>query len=607
MKNINAKWLTALLPVALVFSTFAQTPQTTPRQTAAPAAKGVGPAQQTPNRSAAAALDEGRMSRVPARTGDPRRNIEGDFVEALTLIEDNYVDSDDLEKESGRLKYDNLFKSSIIGMLRSLDPHSNYYDPKEFEELRTEQRSEYFGIGASISSWRLGDDLNTYIMATFPQSPAAKADLRFGDRVLEVDGDSMKGKNSSDVRDKIRGPRGTKVKVKVERASTGAVETVEITRDAVGQPSVPDAYMIRPGVGYIDMSRGFNYSTSGELSSKLELLRDQRMTQLILDLRGNPGGFLEQAVRVAEKFLARGQRILSQKGREGEASYDSRNSTPDTTPLVVLVNGSSASASEIVAGALQDHDRALIVGENSFGKGLVQSIINIDTGSGVAGLTLTSAKYYTPSGRLIQRDYSTGSTYDYYTRGGAVRDRKAAEQQPAKPSGIESRTDSGRVVYGGGGISPDEAVAQKEIPRELQRGQLPYLLDAMFGFTRELSNNRINGLSAYKVQRTIDFTHELQATDFPASNELYEAFKRYVAANPSFKIAPAQLDRIQDFVRRQLRFNIVTAAYGSVAATRVLIADDPQVTRAVEVLPRAKDLALNAQRVRSARQKTFQQ
>jgi carboxyl-terminal processing protease len=277
------------------------------------------------------------------------------------------------------------------------------------------------------------------------------------------------------------------------------------------------------------------------------------------------------------------------------------------TPLVVLVNGSSASASEIVAGALQDHDRALIVGENSFGKGLVQSIINIDTGSGTAGLTLTSAKYYTPSGRLIQRDYSGGSTYDYYTRGGAVRDRKAAEQQPAKPSGVESRTDSGRVVYGGGGISPDETIAQREIPRELLRGQMPYLLDALFGFTRELTNNRISAFSAYKVQRALDFEHELQATDFPVTNEVYEAFKRYVAANPSFKITPAQLDRVQAFARTQLRFDIITAAYGSVAATRVLIAEDPQVLKGIEVLPRARDLALNAQRVRTARQKMFQQ
>jgi carboxyl-terminal processing protease len=362
--------------------------------------------------------------------------------------------------------------------------------------------------------------------------------------------------------------------------------------------------MLRPGTGYVDMSRGFNYTTSAELERALEFLRTQGMTQLVLDLRGNPGGFLDQAVRVAEKFLTRGQRILSQKGREGERSYDSKNSQPDQTPLVVLINRASASASEIVAGALQDHDRALIVGETSFGKGLVQSIINLDTGAGVAGLTLTSAKYYTPSGRLIQRDYSTGSTYDYYTRGGISTrtSGKPTTPQATKPTGAESRTDTGRVVYGGGGISPDDAVA----PREFEPSQVKFL-DPLFAFTRELVNNRVAGLTAYKVQRPLDFEHNLQATDFPVTDEVFANFKRFVAANPAFKVTPAQIDRQQEFLRRQLRFNIVTAAYGSVAATRVLIADDPQVARAVQSMPRARELAMAAARTRTAQRKPLEQ
>lgn len=594
MKKTTARFLNALLVAAFLLPNlnFAQVQRSIPQGQPVNRPGTIQTDRQSPNR--------------PATNRETRRDIEGDFAEAVTLVEDNYVDGGDLEKEGGRLKYDNLFKSSIIGMLRALDPHSNYYDPKEFEELRTEQRSEYFGIGASISNWRTGTEElpDTFIMATFPESPASKADLRYGDRILEVDGESMKAKPSADVRDKIRGPRGSKVKVKVERAATGATEIVEITRDAVGQPSIPDAYMLRPGTGYVDMSRGFNYTTSAELERSLELLRSQGMTQLVLDLRGNPGGFLDQAVRVAEKFLTRGQRILSQKGREGERSYDSKNSSPDQTPLVVLINRSSASASEIVAGALQDHDRALIVGETSFGKGLVQSIINLDTGSGVAGLTLTSAKYYTPSGRLIQRDYSTGSTYDYYTRGGVSTrtSGKPTTPQATKPTGAESRTDTGRIVYGGGGISPDDAVA----PREFEPSQVKFL-DPLFAFTRELVNGRVAGFSAYKVQRPLDFEHELVAADFPITDEVFANFKRFVAANPTFKVSAAQIDRQADFLRRQLRFNIVTAAYGSVAATRVLIADDPQVMRGVQSMPRARELATAAARTRTAQRKPLEQ
>ncbi|MBA2503600.1 MAG: S41 family peptidase [Pyrinomonadaceae bacterium] len=522
--------------------------------------------------------------------------IEQDFTEALTIVQENYVDG-------GKLDHNTVFKSSIIGMLRALDPHSNYYDRQEFEELRTDQRSEYHGIGASINNWRLNaDQVDTYIMATFDGSPAARAGLRYGDRIISVDGQAMTGKSSAEVRDKIRGPRGTTVKVTVERASNGRAETVEITRDAVAQPSVPDYYMLRPGVGYVDMTRGFNYETAAELERAIEVLRERGMTSLVLDLRGNPGGFLDQAVKVADEFLSRGQVILTQKGRTrgGERTYKSSNSQPNTTPLVVLINGGSASASEIVAGALQDHDRALIVGENSFGKGLVQSIIPLEYG---AGLTLTSAKYYTPSGRLIQRDYSNGSLYDYYTRGADNNNRNNQAQPstaPARTNGTESRTDMGRVVYGGGGIMPDEAVKPRTLPQ--QQG----LLDSIIGFTRELISGRINGFDSYKVQRPIDFDHELQATDFPFTEQLLAAYKRYAASKPSFKVTEAQIDRNRDFIRWYLRYQVVMAAYGSVAAERVRVVDDPQATKAVEVLPRARDLALAAARGRNPQQRSFE-
>lgn len=501
--------------------------------------------------------------------------VERDFDEALKLVQEQYIDG-------RKLNYNDVYKSSILGMLRSLDPHSNYYDRQEFEELKTDQRSEYYGIGASIQNYTYGDQLDTYITATFETSPAAKAGLRYGDRIVEVDGVKMAGKFSIEVRDKIRGPRGSKVRLTLERAADKRIEQVDIVRDLVPQPSIPDAYMLKAGVGYVDMTRGFNYTTTDELLDSLERLHQKGMTSLVLDLRNNPGGFLDQAIHVAEVFLRSGQLILTQKGRNGhrDNSYESRNNSPDMTPLVILINENTASASEIVAGAMQDHDRAVIVGQTSFGKGLVQSIIPLEYG---AGLTLTSAKYYTPSGRLIQRDYSDGGFYDYYTHGaGLGRNNQAG---PPKPTGPEMKTDTGRAVYGGGGITPDENIGARTVNLTQRR-----LLSPTFAFSRELVNGRIRGFEASKIAR-IDYTHELQANDFPISDALFKTFRDFVAKDPKFKTSAALIDRNRAFLERELRFNLATAAYGRIMGDRVFItSDDPQVAKAVDVVPKARNL-----------------
>ena len=503
--------------------------------------------------------------------------IERDFTEALSLVQEQYVDGK-------KLNYNDVFKSSIIGMLRSLDPHSNYYDREEYDELKTDQRSEYFGIGASIQNYLRGDQADTYISATFDRSPAARAGLRFGDRIVEVDGVNMTGKTSLEVRDKIRGPRGSQVKLTLERAADKRLEKVEIIRDVVPQPSIPDAYILRPGVGYIDMTRGFNYTTTDELIEALDVLQSKGMKSLVLDLRNNPGGFLDQAINVAQVFLKSGQRILTQKGRNGlrDNTYESRNSSPVLTPLVILINENTASASEIVAGAMQDHDRALIVGQTSFGKGLVQSIIPLEGGG---GLTLTSAKYFTPSGRLIQRDYSNGGFYDYYTHGGLTRDNQ--QEQAAKPLGPEKKTDTGRAVYGGGGISPDEAVNARTVNLTQRR-----LLSPTFLFTRELVNGRLNGFESNRVLNGIDRKSEPQIESIRISEPLFKAFKDFALADPGFKLTAAQIDQYRSFVELELRFHLATATYGRVVADRVFImTDDPQVAKAVDILPKAKDLA----------------
>ncbi len=516
-------------------------------------------------------------------TGNAIPAISEDYNEALKIVEDNYIDGK-------KLNYNDVYKSSIMGMLRTLDPHSNYFDKEEFDELKTDQRSEYFGIGATIQNYSVGDSVDTYITATFHNAPAQRAGLRYGDRIDAVDGVAMHSKSSAEVRDKIRGPRGSNVKVTVTRASTGRVETVDIIRDAVPQPSVPDYYMIRPGVGYIDMTRGFNYDTAQGLQDALDALHQKGMNSLVLDLRGNPGGFLDKAIEVASAFLPAGQLVLTQKGRNGlnDRTYRSNNPNPDRTPLVILVNEYTASASEIVSGAMQDHDRAMIVGQTTFGKGLVQSIIPMDYGT---GLTLTSAKYFTPSGRLIQRDYSEGGWYNYISRGGTLRAETTDMQ--GKPVGPPSKTDTGRPVYGGGGITPDEAVKPQLLTNQQVR-----LRDPIFFFSRDAANGRIPGLDKYKVDGGIQFDHDIETTDFPMNDAVFNAFKDYVAKDQNWKVFTPQLEKNRDFIEQQVRYQLATAAYGTVAALQVLTKDDPQIAKAVEMVPRARDLAMMAMRAR---------
>ena len=500
--------------------------------------------------------------------------ISEDFNEAIGIIRRSHV-------AGNHISLDDLTKSSLSAMLHSLDPHSNYYDSKDYRELLSDEQSEYTGIGASIANFTRNGRTDTFVTATFLDSPAYRAGLRFGDKIISVNGEEMRGRNSLYVREKIRGIKGSAARLTLERASNGQVENLEIRRVIVPQPSIPDVYLLRPGIGYIDLTNGFNYTTSDEFTAALKKLHEKKLDSLILDLRDNPGGIVEQSVKVAEKFLSAGQTILTQRGR---ADYDNRvwksgNKTPESVSLVVLVNGSTASASEIVTGALQDYDRALIVGEKTFGKGLVQSVLDLPHGS---GLTLTTAKYYTPSGRSIQRDYSQGNLYDYYYR------RASFEKSGTEKSA--SRTLSGREVFGGDGILPDEKIdeapfSQTEI----------YLLDPIFFFVRELANGRVKGMENYKISAPIQFGKRIEAIDFPIDDKLLKAFGNYLKSE-KFTISDKQFEANRKFISMRLRFNLAVAAFGTVTGNQVLIENDLQISKAIESLPRARNLAAVAQR-----------
>lgn len=500
-----------------------------------------------------------------------RDKITADYIEALDLIRANYVDSKKINNTQ-------LTKSSLTAMLRTLDPHSNYFDPVEYEALLDDQNSEYTGIGCSIANFLKNGVSDTYITSTYPDSPAMKAGLRFGDKILAVNGEIVTNKQSYEVREKIRGPKGTLVKLTLERGFSQKIEVLEIRRGVVPQPSIPDSYLIRPGIGYIELSNGFNFTTSDELDIAINSLRQQGMTSLVLDLRDNPGGIVDQAVRVAEKFLPAGQIVLTQRGRFeiDNRVWKSLNKNPEQIPLVVLVDEGTASASEIVAGALQDHDRALIIGEKTFGKGLVQSVIDLPLR---AGLTLTTAKYYTPSGRSIQRDYSSIGIYDYFNHKLQVNKTKS------------SQTDTGRIVFGGDGITPDDPVKNPQLS-QFQIG----LIDPLFFFTLEIANGRVSEFESYRIVLPIKFGIRVHPSDFPESEGLFNSFKNFLLKNKSISFTPDQLESDKKFIINRLRYYLATSAFGNVTANQILIENDLQVAKALEALPRAQNLALAARK-----------
>jgi len=533
--------------------------------------------------------ESGKLADLPKKTTSKPATpavIQNELKEALAIIQSNYVGAKTLD-------YNEVFKSSIDSMLHALDPHSNYYDAKEFEQFRNDQSSRYFGIGATIGDLADPDGkvLATYIKSTFEGAPANRAGLRYGDKIVEVNGVSMLGKPFSEVRNHLRGPQGTSAKLVIERLGTGTRETVNIVRDAVPQPSISEAYMIRPGIGYLNMSGGFNQTTYNEFVVAMRQLRAAGMQQLVMDLRNNGGGLVSQAYRIANSFLSEGQIVFSQKGRmEGatDPPYRAMNRTPDRSPIVMLVNRNTASASEILAGALQDHDRALIVGEDTFGKGLVQNPFQLEHGS---MLLLTIAKYETPSGRLIQRDYSNGELYNYFTEGGSFRD-----ENREKPRGIEMKTDTGRSVFSGGGINPDVAIKPQTVTAERGRTQSKMLVP-LFAFSLDLVAGKVNGLETYKVDKAITFAYDLKRSDYPVTEAVYSAFRQF--ASDKYKIPAAQIDREREFVERMLRTELVMAAFGTQTSNQVFNEYDEQLLKAIDLLPQAKQLAMQGEKAKN--------
>lgn len=491
--------------------------------------------------------------------------VAADFREALEVIDNNYVSKPDSEK---------TLDSAIQGMLWSLDPHSQFFTRDEFRKLYEEQSSQFYGIGVSILQHRDG----VYVQSVIPGTPADKAGIRYGDRFIEVDGKDAREWTSAQVSGNVRGERGTKVKVRVERATSAAPVEFEITRGGVPLPSIRNYFLLSDGVGYIGLTGGFQETTSAELKDAIEDLQKRGMTSLVLDVRGNPGGLLPQAIDVVSKFIPSGQTVVSVKGRSRYAisqELRSRGGEPSRLPLVVLVNGGSASASEIVAGAVQDYRRGLVVGSDSFGKGLVQRVFPLPYGT---GLTLTTARFYTPFGRSLQRDYSNGSIYEYFTNGGA----EDEEAPRPKPAGVPVKLPDGRVLMGGRGIEPDVAVKGQAFNQTRFR-----INDAAFYFVRQLVAGKISGLESYKVDKQ-NQQWSIAKDAFPITDKLFEAFRTYTLANKENALTAENIAAEADYARMRLRMEIATANFSNEAGIQVILENDPQVLKAVEVMPEAR-------------------
>jgi carboxyl-terminal processing protease len=493
------------------------------------------------------------------------------FTDVYSLVEQNYAEPLDADKID-RAIYD----GAIPGMLHALDPHSNFYDPKAFAQMREEQHGKYYGVGMTIQP--IADKagvLHVIVLAPFDGTPAFKAGIRPGDLILSVDGKSADGLDSAAVAAMLKGPKGTHVLVAMQREGHNGPLTFNLVRDEIPRDSVDIAFLLKPGIGYIHVTN-FMETTSRELGDALDNFQAAGpLHGLILDLRNNPGGLLNEAVDVSDKFLKEGQIVVSQRGRAFpdqvyRAAHGEANS--DKYPIVVLVNRNTASAAEIVSGALQDHDRALIVGETTFGKGLVQTVFNTfdDT-----GLALTTYHYYTPSGRLIQRDYNGVSAYDYFfVRDGAKK---------ADKSNLEVKlTDSGRTVYGGGGITPDEKINGGSFdPENFNNFQGSLIQHYVF------VNPRVGpGVG--------DFTKHYLAShtvsrDFAVDDAVLQQFKDFLKAN-QIDFSDADIASNLDWIKTNIKAELFTSQFGQLEGLKVRAQADPEIAKAITFLPEAMAL-----------------
>ena len=485
------------------------------------------------------------------------------FARVLSIVQQNYAEP---------IKTDQLvYDGAIPGMLQVLDPHSVFFDPKAWANEMEHQRGNYYGVGMSI----IPIENKVEVVSPNPGSPAERAGIKPGDVITKIDGKETASVSSSEVANMLRGPRGTVVTITLSREGEPKPIVVNVMRDQIPTSAVQYSGMIKPGIGYARVTGFTSENTDADLAAAMKKLDYRHLDGFILDLRGNPGGLLAQAVGMADMFLNKNQLVVSQKGRASaeQRYYALRGNGGAEIPVVVLINGQSASASEIVAGALQDHDRALVVGERSFGKGLVQTPFPTDNAT---TLLLTTAHYFTPSGRLIQRNYKDISIFDYEF------DRHPNKEQEVK------LTDSGRKVYGGGGITPDvnePAVKFNDFQTLLLvRNVLYPVTDGVGDFTRHFMG-----------------THPTVTKDFPVNDVVFQQFVNFLDRE-GIKYTPDELRENADWIKQHIKREVFTYDFGLPAGYKVSVDNDPEVAAASELIPQARALYATAKRIVAQRQ-----
>ena len=502
----------------------------------------------------AGSILERRVGAQSSQEESQLRDSLKSFTDVYAIVEQNYA-----EPITGDKADEVIYDGAIPGMLQVLDPHSHFYDPKAYAHLREDQRGHYYGVGMMIEQ----QNNKVYVLTPYEDTPSFRAGIHPGDLISAIDGKSTDGWNSDQVAKALKGPKGTHVQVTMVRYGQAKPLVFDLVRDEIPHPSIDIKYEIRPGIGYIHLTQ-FTETTGQEMEDAINGFGN--LKGLLLDLRENPGGLLSQAVDVCDHLLAKGQTIVSQRGR----AYSDQNYTAThgnggkTFPIVVLVDRNTASAAEIVSGALQDHDRALIVGETTFGKGLVQTVYNLSENSGLA---LTTYHYYTPSGRLIQRNYEGVSLYDYYNHAGAL---------GANSNNREVKlTDSGRTVYGGGGIAPDEKI---EAPKNNRfQDELAYK-DVFFHFA-----------PVYMATHSVD-------KNFQSDNAVMAEFKKFLTSQ-DVEFTDEDIDGVADWIKAHIEKDMVTIQFGQREGLRSMADWDPMVQKALSYMPEAQALEDNAHKV----------
>jgi carboxyl-terminal processing protease len=506
----------------------------------------------------------GASANATPTSSDELQNSVKTFTYVLAVVQHDYADPINVDKA--------IYDGAIPGMLRVLDPHSQFFDPEQYALFEEQQEGKYYGVGMVVE--QRGNQ--TVVQAPFVNSPAYKAGIRPGDVIMKVDGKPCTGLTTTQVANLLKGPKGTPVHIALGREGWTKPIEVTIVRAEIARPAVEFATMVRPGIGYVHVTT-FNETTDSDLENALQEVGYPNLKGLIIDLRGNGGGLLNQSVGMADLFLNKGQLVVSHRGRSSPERryYAVQGNHGADVPLVILINGQSASASEIFAGAMQDHDRAMIVGTTSFGKGLVGTEFPL---SYRTALLLITARYYTPSGRSIQRSYKNETLYDYHYN----------PQRPRSPQ--VKLTDTGRTVYGGGGITPDVVVKMPKADdfQELieRRGVL---------YPTDLPPQGVGDFARYYLSQRPDITK-----DFVVNDAVIAQLKKFLAKE-NIEVTDQQIQQNLPYLKWEIKREVFTSVFGLDAGYKVALEHDPQLEKAVEALPAARVLYANARKVDAER------